>query len=218
MSRPRKEHQPLGMGFGEVLTKIADKKRKTQVTPSGVSQQHKIAFLDDLIYMMYQVMLFQAYFTDCTDGDLAKSHLRHAIENSILESSLGFARKLNEFFGSEKEIGVSDYLSLWKEDKWILSRADKELLDDRVMHISLMEAKSGKQDWSKFILTYLPKICDYFKKFCLQLDVEHPEYLSTELREKILLCTNYLNHCLRAMPVDSALMKADGEYIKKEHR
>jgi hypothetical protein len=168
--------------------------------------------------MMYQVMLFQAYYSSCTDKLLEKSSLRQAIQNSILESSLGFVRKLNEFFGSIKDIRVTDYFAGWSEDKWILNDTDREMLNDRAMHISLLEARYGKQDWSKFFKTYLPKICDYFKKFYTQLKAEHPDYISQELAEEFLHCNNYLDHYLRCMHLDSALLKAEDGYTKKEHR
>ena len=61
----------------------------------------KKSFLHDLIYVMQQAMLFQAYYSSCANEDLSDSKFQGLVHNAVLESSLGFMRKINEFFGCE---------------------------------------------------------------------------------------------------------------------
>jgi len=141
------------------------------------------------------------------------------LKNAVLESCLGFVRKLNEFFGlkSKRPIRVTDYIPSWKGNGWILSDADADLLSEGSMHISLLSAKEGKnQDWHMFFQTYLPKICTYLETFYEGLKSKHPEYLTPELHQRFENQISQFGQYLKTtMPLDSTLMKADGLYSKK---
>ena len=179
-----------------------------------IDQAVKIQFLSDLIYIMQQAMLFQAYYSSCANDDLSRSKLQGFVHNAILESSLSFIRKINEFFGCKKEIGSNSYIPGFGPE-WILDKDDKILLDSRVMHISLLEAESGKHDWSGFLLRYLPKSCQMFKRFYGDLLTLHPEYLTDSLRSDFENCIRYLDTYLQCLPLNSGLMIEDDSYTKK---
>jgi hypothetical protein len=74
------------------------------------------------------------------------------INNSILESSLMFIRKLNEFFG-KKEQGPSDealrayHFGEFTNNGWFLTESEYNELHMRVGHISVEEVRHGKKLW-----------------------------------------------------------------------
>jgi hypothetical protein len=95
------------------------------------------------------------------------------VHNALLESSLSFLRRANEFFDGNRDIAASDFLpSIGKT--WLFTKDDSTLLNDRVMHLSLEEAKNGKIYWAAFIQRNLPEAQKRYAAFVAQLCLVRP--------------------------------------------
>jgi hypothetical protein len=137
------------------------------------------SFLDDLAYVLDQTKAQYAYWQTNADCLLADSPIRQTIRNAVLESSLCFLRKVNEFFGkSPGEISVRDYLPS-EPQEYLLSKEDSILLNERVMHLSLKEARNGKHNWKNFLDRYVPEADRRYREFLKKLREAHPEYFSS---------------------------------------
>ena len=85
---------------------------------------------------------------------------------------------MNEFFGKRSDASVvaffPDYqiLWLWRKD-------DCELLNNRVMHLSLCHAVEGDYDWTDFLATHLPEAERRFDEFMSRVRQEQPELLAS---------------------------------------
>lgn len=180
---------------------------------SKIDAAVKQKFLDDLIYIIEQAILFQRYQDTCAHADLRNSSLQKGIHNAILESSLAFFRKANEFFGCIKDIKASDYIPSW-EQTWILDSHDKKLLDDRVMHISLAEANHGKQDWGEFFRRNLPKLHRISHQFYLELKSENS--LTPKAEKGFANCFSVFALLLLDLPLNSNIIEGDGDYLRKK--
>ncbi len=60
--------------------------------------------------------------------------------------------------------------------QWLWERVDSDLLNERVMHLSLCEAREGKLNWADFYSTHLPEAERRFDDFLRRLKEKHPEY------------------------------------------
>jgi hypothetical protein len=98
------------------------------------------------------------------------------IHNALLECSLAFLRKSNEFFGGCSQTSVRVFFPDYPL-QWLWSKADSELLNDRVIHLSTGEAIRGKIDWSVFYGTHLPEAERRFAEFRARVEGELPEVL-----------------------------------------
>jgi hypothetical protein len=133
-------------------------------------------FLVDLSYVFDQAAAFRQFYATGADKCLSGHPVMlQTVHNALLESSLAFLRKINEFFGGNRDISISDYLPA-ETKRWLFSKKDSTLLNDRVMHLSLDEAKYGKIDWTAFFQRNLPKAECRFQTFVAQLRKENPEY------------------------------------------
>jgi hypothetical protein len=136
-------------------------------------------FLRDLAYVFEQAKAFHQFYATGAHKCLSEHSMFQTVRNALLESSLSFLRKINEFFGGNRDISVSDYLP-GESKRWLFSKEDSKLLNDRVMHLSLDEAKYGKIDWDEFFQRNLPEAQRRFDAFVIQLRREHPEYFSCD--------------------------------------
>ena len=136
-------------------------------------------FLRDLDYVFKQAAAFQEFYTSGADKCVSRHSMFWTIHNALLESSLSFLRKANEFFGGNRDIAASDFLpSIGKS--WLFTKDDSTLLNDRVMHLSLEEAKNGKIDWAAFLERNLPKAQKRYSAFIAELQRECPEYFASQ--------------------------------------
>ena len=136
-------------------------------------------FLDDLKYVLDQASTYYEYWQTNADVLLANSPIRQTIQNAVLESSLCFLRKVNEFFGkSPGEISIRDYLPS-EPKEYLLSKEDSILLNERVMHLSLEEVRKGKHNWKNFLDRYVPEAARRYDTFLKKLKEAHPEYFSS---------------------------------------
>ena len=136
-------------------------------------------FLTDLAYVFTQAAAFHDFYATGADKCLAGHPRRTTVYNALLESSLAFLRKANEFFGGNRNISASDYLPA-EGKRWLFTKEDSELLNNRVMHLSLEEAKHGKMDWAAFLERNFPEAQRRYEAFISQLRREHPEYFAAE--------------------------------------
>jgi len=101
------------------------------------------------------------------------------IHSARLESSLSFLRKANEFFAGNRDIAASDFLPSIRKS-WLFTKDDSTLLNDRVMHVSLEEAKNGKMDWAAFVERNLPEAQKRYSAFIAALQRECPKYFASQ--------------------------------------
>src|SRR6266536_1323777 len=102
-------------------------------------------FLVDLEYLFRQAAAFHEFYASGAANRLSGHPIFETVHNALLESSLSFLRKANEFFGGNRDIAASDFLPGIGRN-WLFTKEDSTLLNDRVMHLSLEEAKHGKVD------------------------------------------------------------------------
>jgi hypothetical protein len=137
--------------------------------------QQRKAFLADLEYILEQARAFRDYVRSGTKKELERHPFEQIIHNALLESSLSFLRKINEFFGGHREASVCLFLPDYPR-QWLWDQADSDLLNERVMHLSLCEAREGKLDWAAFYSAHLPEAERRFDEFLLTLNDKHPDY------------------------------------------
>ena len=104
--------------------------------------------------------------------------LIQAQNNASLESQLLFLRKLNEFFKhlpTEKEKPLkeddlrAEHYSGFKSPGAFLSRPDQDELHKRVGHVTLMEVRYGKKNWTELVTGAMPIAVDRLHEFFLLL-------------------------------------------------
>jgi|GEM_PF-2804632 len=142
-----------------------------------MTTEEKRVFFTDVSYVHVQAAAFRSYLTTHR-ATLATHPFGQIIHNALLESSLAFLRKSNEFFGSCSEASVRTFFPDYPL-KWLWSKEDSELLNDRVMHLSTREAKSGKVDWTDFYGKHLPEAERRFTEFRIRIENERAELLQT---------------------------------------
>lgn len=142
---------------------------------NDIDQQR--TFLRDILYVLNQARAFRVYVDSGTKQQMQGHPFEQTIHNALLESSLAFLRKLNEFFGGKRDASarflLPNYASRWLFDNII----EKKLLDERVMHLSLGEAKEGKLDWSTFYSKHLDEAEKRFEDFLNTLKLTRPDLL-----------------------------------------
>jgi hypothetical protein len=136
----------------------------------------KQIFLTDIRYVFAQARAFHEY-RKCGVDVLLKDHpFRQTIHNALLESSLSFLRKVNEFFGKDTDASVRAFFPDITVS-WLWDRAACDLINDRVMHLSLCHALDGDYDWAEFLDTHLPEAERRFGLFIERIQREQPELL-----------------------------------------
>jgi hypothetical protein len=143
----------------------------------SITFEQKKAFLKDVRYVLAQARALKDYFETGAKASLIAHPFEQTIHNALVESSLSFLRKVNEFFGHDREESVRLFLPTYKL-QFLWEKADVELLNDRVMHLSLEEAQNGKIDWTDFYRKHLGEAERRFAEFYVALEQEHPEYLN----------------------------------------
>jgi hypothetical protein len=137
----------------------------------------KKVFLNDVLYVLEQAKAFREYRERGFKQSLLSHPFEQTIHNALLESSLAFLRKVNEFFGSKGEASIRAFIPDYPLS-WLWEKDDCTLLNERVMHLSLREAKEGKYDWSAFLDAHLPEAERRFQGFINRLKSEQPELFS----------------------------------------
>ncbi len=132
-------------------------------------------FLVDLEYVFSQAAAFHNFYASGAANRLSGHPIFEAVHNALLESSLSFLRKANEFFGENRDIAASDFLPRFGKN-WLFTKEDSSLLNNRVMHLSVEEVKRGKMDWTAFLERNLPEAQKRYSAFVVQLRRECPEY------------------------------------------
>ena len=139
----------------------------------------KKTFFTDICYVCRQAAAYRDYVREGHQDSLRGHPFQGVIENALIESSLAFLRKANEFFGKQSEASVLAFFPDY-DSQWLWDKVDSRLLNDRVMHLSLCEAKGGKYDWRTFYSTYLPEVEKRFVVFIDRVRREHPGLITNE--------------------------------------
>jgi hypothetical protein len=106
-----------------------------------------------------------------------------------------------EFFGRKGEASIRAFLPDYPLS-WLWEKDDCTLLNERVMHLSLCEAKEGKYDWSAFLDVHLPEAERRFQDFINRLKSEPRAFCSAHLSYS----SNRANGSVHRIPVPSALL------------
>lgn len=139
-------------------------------------EQQKV-FLEDIRYVLRQAQAYRDS-VQCGYSLFLRDHKFGAtIHNALLESSLAFLRKVNDFFGKSGAASVRAFLPDYPL-QWLYSKKDSELLNERVMHLSLHHAQSGPLDWSDFLSTHLAEAERRFLAFEQHLAEKRPDLLA----------------------------------------
>jgi hypothetical protein len=126
-------------------------------------------------YVMQQARAYRNYSESAVSEVLFHHPMGETVHNAMLESSLSFLRKINEFFGCRREACIKVFLKDYPKE-WLWGKDDFDLLNDRVMHLSLCEAREGKYNWLNFYKTHLVEAETRFDAFLNELKKTHPEY------------------------------------------
>jgi hypothetical protein len=101
----------------------------------------------------------------------AKKEVIMAHANASLESQLLFLRKVNEFFKPLSDGGLqehdlrAEHYRDYKTPGVFLSREEVTEINRRVGHITLMEVRYSKKDWTPLLTTAQPKALDRLMHF-----------------------------------------------------
>jgi hypothetical protein len=139
----------------------------------------KKTFFSDICYVCQQAAAYRDYVRNGHQASLRGHPFQQVIENALLESSLTFLRKANEFFGKSSDASVRAFFPDYTT-QWLWDKNDSELLNDRVMHLSLCEAEHGKHDWTVFYSTHLPEVERRFAAFIERVRREQPDLINNE--------------------------------------
>jgi hypothetical protein len=139
----------------------------------------KRTFLSDVCYVLDQARAFREYRRSGAEAFLAAHPFRQTLHNALLESSLSFLRKINEFFGKDADASVRAFFSDYPLS-WLWAKTDCDLINNRVMHLSLSHALEGDYDWAEFLDTHLPEAERRFGIFLERLRREQPELFKTD--------------------------------------
>lgn len=123
------------------------------------SKEEAFQALPDILYVIDQCMAFHVWrqrvkpeLEKFVGHPLDESTVQ-IIENSTLESTLIFLRKLNEFFSKRHPQNKNDdslrayYFGDFIENGWFLTKDEYAELHIRVGHISVEEVRKGKKEW-----------------------------------------------------------------------
>ena len=135
--------------------------------------EQKRVFLGDIMYVMNQAKAYREYVACGHQTSLLHHPFHREIHNALLESSLAFLRKLNEFFKGDSKASISVFWPGYPGE-WLWTKHDSDLLNRRVTHPSLDHALDGQFDWGDFINTHLPEAERRFEIFLSRLRDEQP--------------------------------------------
>ena len=139
--------------------------------------EQRKAFLYDLDYTALQASaLYYFHNFKVNSKDLPDFQV-NIINNALIESSLLFLRKINEFFGCKRgECHAQDFIASFVPVFLFDSQEDKRLIDNHVCHISYENVVGGKVDWYVFLNKYVPRAKSMFIEFCRSLNKKDPTY------------------------------------------
>ena len=136
----------------------------------------KKVFFRDISYVLEQAAALRDYMNAGHKASLQGHPFERVIDNALVESSLSFLRKANEFFGKTSGASVRVFFPDYPVE-WLWDKGTCTLLNDRVMHLSLCEALEGKLDWGQFYGTHLPEAEQRFAVFLDRVRKEQPELM-----------------------------------------
>lgn len=183
----------------------ASRKPERPRTPDELEQA-----LEDIGYVILQCFAAHQIFHNTIAPTLRKSgiheNLIHAHNNASLESQLLFLRKLNEFFKhlpteEEKPLKEDDlraeHYKDFRSPGPFLSGPDEDELHKRVGHITLIEVRRGKKDWTELVKSSLPIAVDRLLKFFCFLRDSYQ--LSSSKREDVQFYIEQLEQLKRVV-------------------
>jgi hypothetical protein len=97
----------------------------------------KRTFFIDACYIRALAAAYRDYLKDGHKASLNGHRFEQTIHNALLEFSLGFLRKTNEFFGKKSKASVRAFFPDYPL-QWLWDEGDCELLNNRVMHVSIL--------------------------------------------------------------------------------
>jgi len=146
------------------------------VAEQSPTKEELACAIDDLFYAAHQSALF--VYWNLVENPIAKglsesgiSDAKTYFRNGIIESSLLVIRKTTEFFKPRQERDQPDtifayrYLPDWV-GVWLVDQDYYTELHKRIGHITIREARYGKQKWplAEFTLTALEEWIGFFSK------------------------------------------------------
>lgn len=141
-----------------------------------MTTDQKRIFLSDVDYVMAQAEAFHHYIRCGYQNSLAHHPFGPTIHNAILESSLSFLRKLNEFFHGTREASIKVFFPNEK-GSYLWSKEESEFLNERVMHLSLCHALGEKTNWAEFLDAHVSEARRRYDLFIQRIQREQPELL-----------------------------------------
>ena len=172
------EHLPAGTSSAWSLRSRHSSRQRSGAVIADVGQNmtlnEKRVFLGDIDYIMEQASAFSNYVALGYKAALASHPFEQTIHNALLESSLSFLRKLNEFFKGDSEASIAVFFE-GEHGSYLWSKEDSIFLNERVMHLSLLHAKEGKTDWGTFLNTHLVEARRRYTSFVGRLRSEQPD-------------------------------------------
>ncbi len=168
------KRQPLELATR--LRKISDALCRHPPVSSSLkpSDEEKKHFLGDLKYLVDQIQVLPSLIESKQLPLLRDYEINLVIQNALIESSLSFLRRLNEFFGGTgREISVRHYFPE-RKPVFLFEGKDHEVVNGWVMHLSLRRVREGTKDWEVFLTKYSSKTKSLYETFINELKADQP--------------------------------------------
>ena len=167
------------------------------------SKEEAFKALPDILYVIDQCMASHVWgqrvkpILEGSVGHLVDKSIVQIVENSTIESTLIFLRKLNEFFGTRPQNADDDALRAYhfgdfKNNGWFLTKAESAELHILVGHMSVEEVRHGKKVWpiEDYVLRALSKACSFLTFISQSSDVDRTT--ANQVTKKLMLLRTYL--------------------------
>ena len=139
--------------------------------------EQKKEFLQDLDYTAVQACALYYFHNFKVESNDLDTFQVSVLNNALIESSLLFLRKINEFFGCRRtECRAKDFIPEYVPVYLFENIFDKRLIDNHVCHMTYENVIRGKINWAEFLTHYVPKAKDMFISFCKSLNKKEPDY------------------------------------------
>ena len=167
------------------------------------SKEEAFRALPDILYVIDQCLATHLWgqrvkpiIEGCVEH-LVDKPIIQIIENSTVESTLIFIRKLNEFFGTRPQNADDDALRAYhfgdfKNNGWFLTKPEYDELHIRVGHISVEEVRHGKKRWpiEDYVHRALLKACSFLTFISQSPDVDRT--MKNKITQKVAILQTYL--------------------------
>lgn len=167
------------------------------------SKEEAFKALPDLLYVIDQCMAYHVWalrikpILEGVGKRLVDDSVFQLIENSTIESTLIFLRKLNEFFGTRRQNPNDDALRAYhfgdfKDNGWFLTKTEYDELHIRVGHISVEEVRHGKKVWpmDDYLKRAILKACSFLTFLSQSSDLDRTR--SEELIQRVKDLRSYM--------------------------